>query len=101
MASGVRESPYAAASIVERHHTENNARWDAHRQEHKELEREVSYLVQKDRQNDERLGAGARTMTKLEEQIERVNQKIQWPAWKVVAYICSVLVPALFAIGAL
>lgn len=58
------------------------------------IDKRIARLEFEDEKKEERLGAGAATMSKLGEQIERVNSKIDTPWYKVVGFI----MPALFAV---
>ena len=56
-----------------------------------DVDKRVSRLEFLDEQKDTRLNGGAAAFAKLEAQIEKVNGKIDWPWWKVLATVSPAL----------
>lgn len=82
------ESPFDILfDRLERIHTENKSFRDQQVQTNLAIDRRVLELEFLDKQKQERMNDGAKTFSKLEEQIVKVNAKIDWPWYKVVGAI--------------
>jgi outer membrane murein-binding lipoprotein Lpp len=81
----------ALADRIEYIHTEHKSARAEQATVNVSIDKRVSKLEFLDEQKDARLNGGAATFAKLEAQIEKVNAKIDWPWWKVLATVAPAI----------
>ena len=69
---------------------------------HREIDRHLGALAFADQRTEDRLNSGIKSFSAVESQIEKLNAKITWPAWKVVTIalgLVTVLAGGIFMIA--
>lgn len=81
------------ADRVEYLHSESKGFFSAQSNVNQAIDRRVAKLEFLSDQTGERLNGGAQTFSKLEQQIEKVNAKIEGPIWKTVVKVIGFAAP--------
>ena len=93
---------WSLAALVERYHQEDNQWKGRHMDAHREIDRHLGALAFADQRTEDRLNSGIKSFSAVESQIEKLNAKITWPAWKVVTIalgLVTVLAGGIFMIA--